>query len=723
MSRYLEYVRIGEYGAFRNRSVGPFTQGLNVVFGPNEAGKSTVASFIGGVLFGWDESSKPRNAYVSQSGSRSGSLVFADSGQDPDLVIARGLEEDGAPGDMRAFGDIDAATYRTLFSLSSDELRSLRETSDVAARLLSAGSGTGSSPEAAFVEVEQRIAALTTRDKGAEGSIVDLERRMEEKREEVRKAREANDLLKLQDREHAELAQSRAKAQVRLAEFNDEVESLKTVRSRIDALDRQLDIRKTEYSSIMDERIESIQKLDDDSGVDDRLVSLDVATDRSVRDKLDELADEQAKAMRGVDIAKENSAASTAAYDALLEMSEDPANRTRTASARTPLIAASIIPPIIFVLLGVVVFLHGRDIYSLSFMSLGIGLVVLAFLLVAGAAAVLLRPNRPYEEAESRRKDAQWVMLQDKKKLESSLAAKSAIEETIREYFADHALDAANGSIRQARALLDDARVVRANRTAADQRISSLDMRLAQEEDAMESLEVERRILLSDAGLLADAPLAQIDARINAAQESRDAQAQACEEMNYRFGELTQLLDQACGDTAFDRLKFEYHEIACQLCEAKDELVVLLLAKRMLEQAMSAWESRNRPEVYDMASRLFSQATEGAWSRIAMTPEGRLVAIAPDGGLFDVDRLSLGTCQQLFLSLRIAMLTLADSVGRVVPVLADDILVHFDDSRRRAAARMLAELATKRQVVVFTCHRETVEALRQAVDDLNYIEL
>ena len=723
MSRYLKHVQIGEYGAFRNRSVGPFSQGLNVVFGPNEAGKSTVAAFIGGVLFGWDESSKSRNSYMSPSGARSGSLVFADSVQGADLVISRGPEEEGEQGDVRAFGDIDAATYRTLFSLSSDELRSLRETSDVTARLLSAGSGTNSSPAAAFVEIEQRIAGLTTRYEGADGSIVNLEQRLEEKREEVRKAREANDLLKLQDREHDELARSRAKAQVRLAELNDEVESLKTVRSRIDALDRQLDIRKAEYASIVDERVESVQKLGDDPGVDDRLVSLDVTSDRSVRDRLDELADEQAKVMRGVDIAKENSAASTAAYDALLEMSEDPANRTRAAATRTSLVAASIIPPILFVVLGVVVFLHGRDIYSLSFMSLGIGLVVLAFLLVAGAAAVLLRPNRANEEAESRRKDAQWVMLQDKKKLESSLAAKAALEETIREFFAEHALDAANGSIRQARALLDDARVARANRTAADQRISSLDMRLAQEEDAMEALEAERRALLGDMGLSSETSIAQMDARINAAQENRDAQAQACEEMNYRFGELTQLLDQARNDAAFDRLKFEYHEIACRLREAKEELVVLLLAKRMLEQAMSAWESRNRPEVYDMASRLFSQATDGAWSRIAMTPEGRLLAVAPDGGLLDVDRLSLGTCQQLFLSLRIAMLTLADSVGRAVPVLADDILVHFDDGRRRAAARMLAELAAKRQVVAFTCHRETVEALRQAVDDLNYIEL
>ena len=65
----------------------------------------------------------------------------------------------------------------------------------------------------------------------------------------------------------------------------------------------------------------------------------------------------------------------------------------------------------------------------------------------------------------------------------------------------------------------------------------------------------------------------------------------------------------------------------------------------------------------------------------------------------------------------------ADSVGRDIPVLADDILVHFDDARRRASARILGELSAKRQVVVFTCHRETVEALHQAVDDLNYIEL
>ena len=723
MSRYLEHIQIDAYGALRDRAIGPFAPGLNVVYGPNEAGKSTVASFVGDVLFGWGEPGVVRNDYAPRSGARSGALVFADSAQGRQTVVSRGRDEDAALDGSRVLSDIDEPTYRALFSLSSDELRALRETSDVTARLLATESGTGSSPAAAFVEIEQRIAGLTSRAETADGSIAQLASQMEEKREEVRKAREANDLLKLQDREHAELAKSRAMAQGRLSALNDEVEALKTVQARASSLDEQLDAHKAAYASVMDERIDSMRRLGDESGVDERLVAFDASSDRALRDKLDEFADEQAKAMRGVDIAKENSAASTAAYDALLEMREDSASDKRAASTSTALAVVSVVPSIAFALLGVMAFIHGRDIYSLSFMSLGIGLVVLALLFIVGAVALLLRPDRGKEEAENRRKDAQWVMLQDKKKLESSLAEKAALEETVRSYFADHGLEAANGSIRQARSLLDEAREVRASRVAADQRIASLDMRLAHEEEAMESLEAERRALLVSAGLHPESSLAQIEARVGAAASSRETHARALEEMNFRYGELAQLLDHARDDATFDRLKSEYYEISCRLREATDELVVLLLAKRMLEQAMSTWETRTRPEVYELASRLFALATDGAWDRIVAMPDGRLAAVSSRGERREVDRLSLGTCQQLFLALRVAMLMQADSVGRDIPVLADDILVHFDDARRRASARILGELSAKRQVVVFTCHRETVEALHQAVNDLNYIEL
>ena len=52
--RYLKSLHIGAFGAFSNRDIGPFSPGLNVVYGPNESGKTTMRKFIGGVLFGWD---------------------------------------------------------------------------------------------------------------------------------------------------------------------------------------------------------------------------------------------------------------------------------------------------------------------------------------------------------------------------------------------------------------------------------------------------------------------------------------------------------------------------------------------------------------------------------------------------------------------------------------------------------------------------------------------
>jgi uncharacterized protein YhaN len=37
----------------------------------------------------------------------------------------------------------------------------------------------------------------------------------------------------------------------------------------------------------------------------------------------------------------------------------------------------------------------------------------------------------------------------------------------------------------------------------------------------------------------------------------------------------------------------------------------------------------------------------------------------------------------------------------------DDILVNFDDERAARAARSIEELATRQQVMYFTCHPET----------------
>jgi len=730
MNRFLERIRIGQYGAFSDYDIGPFKPGLNVVYGPNEAGKSTIASFVGGVLFGWEEARGVRNTYRPQEGHRSGSLVFrnvaaegpADDGAQAS-VVSRGHNADGLLGDVGIVSDIDHATYRTMFYLTSEELRSLRNTSDVTARLLTAGAGTGSSPTSAFVEIEQRIAAYTSPADASPKSIQLLGNRLEEKREEVAAAAAQVELNKQEDRERAELAESRAAASARLEELNAELEALHGARARVESVDVRAAAKREELEALAAEKRSFEAAGEGAPQVDERLLDLDAPGDRFLRDKLDEFASEQAKIERSIDLAKENSAASTAAYDALLEVEEEPTSRARDLRNRSWQVVVSVLLPIAFIAGGIPVFVHGRQIQSLSFTALGIGMVVLAFFLAAAALVVLFRPNRSQEALGDRRKDAQWVMLQDRKKLDASLAEAEDLRGRVSAFLEENGLQGANGSIRQARALLDDARDARARLADAQQRTTSVDMRIAAARDALEALADERRETARAVELGEDASVQQLDALIRKQSEQRDAISRAYEDMNLRYGELGERLEHARQDRTFDRLKLEYQQLLCELRDRKHELVTLMLAKRMLEKSIVAWESRSQPEVYAQASKLLELITGGAWVRISMSAEGLLTAISATGEPRDVRHLSLGTCQQLYLSLRMAMLMHARDVGRAVPVIADDMLVHFDAERRGNAALALAQLADVRQVIVFTCHRETVDALRAACPDLNYLAL
>lgn len=71
---YLRRLHMAAFGRFFDASVGPFSAGLNVVYGENETGKTTLNAFIGGVLFGWEKAHGGRNVYRPKSAERSGTL-------------------------------------------------------------------------------------------------------------------------------------------------------------------------------------------------------------------------------------------------------------------------------------------------------------------------------------------------------------------------------------------------------------------------------------------------------------------------------------------------------------------------------------------------------------------------------------------------------------------------------------------------------------------------
>ena len=723
---YLQRIKIDSFGAFSNKVVGPFGPHLNVVFGQNEAGKTTLASFVGGVLFGWEEARGSRNTYKPINAERAGSLFFVEDegdGSQDERILSRVRNSDGLQGDASLVADIDKETFQTMFSLTSDELRTLRNTTDVTAKLLTAGSGTGASPAHALATVQERLAEYTSRAAGIEHSIANLTAQQSDLRARMAAAAEEAERFKRQDKEFRELEPQRNELLTRLDALNTDIETLAATRANIEKLDREIDSLTDQIASLHDEEDVLVTTYCAHTSGVSELAKLGTSDERALRDQIDSLAVDEAKCEHAVDLAQDNFATSKAAYEALLETADAQAQHERSRRQRGVQVALSIVLPLGFISAGLPLFIHGREITSLSFTAVGVGLIVFAIMLALAAMVMLFRPNKEEGAKEARKQDAQWVMLQDKKKLEACLESQEAFKVRARAQLDAAGLADANGSLRRSRTLLDEAKDARAENNLFQQRLQALISRRSALEESLASAKRQRRRLYERIDLRSERTIEAVDDALAQKSQQRMGLLETSEGLNRRYGELKQELSHAEHLHDFDELKLLYQQVRTRQDESAQEYARLLLARRMLESAIATWESKSQPEVYRQASRLLSLMTDGRWTKVSLTAEGRLQVTDAVKTTRDPVQLSLGTCQQLYLSLRIALLMTADNVGRAVPILADDILVNFDSTRRAGAARALAELARMRQVVLFTCHEEIVETMREADPTLNEVEL
>ena len=97
-----------------------------------------------------------------------------------------------------------------------------------------------------------------------------------------------------------------------------------------------------------------------------------------------------------------------------------------------------------------------------------------------------------------------------------------------------------------------------------------------------------------------------------------------------------------------------------------------------------------------------------------MTREGSIQVLNSHSQIVDVEQLSTGTAQQLYLCIRFGLADEFAQRGTLVPFIMDEVLVNFDPDRAQAVAETIAKVSTARQVLMFTCHPETVDMITQA---------
>lgn len=96
-----------------------------------------------------------------------------------------------------------------------------------------------------------------------------------------------------------------------------------------------------------------------------------------------------------------------------------------------------------------------------------------------------------------------------------------------------------------------------------------------------------------------------------------------------------------------------------------------------------------------------------------------MVVLASDNTQMQTSELSTGTLEQMLLAVRIGITKEFNERNIDLPVIIDDALVNFDPDRQLSTANGFADLAKTNQILVFTCHPETVEVFQKSYPDIN----
>ncbi len=721
---FLEHIKMTSFGKFANVIVGPFGPGMNVVFGPNEAGKTTLNELVKGVLFGWPAARGDANPYRPENAERTGSLFFKDSASGEVVELKRIKNSDELNPPAPLLTNIDRETYETMFSLTCDELLRLDRHSDITARLLTAGSGTSSSPAHALEEIEARIKALTSRSSQIPLAIGTLKAQQARLRQTVNEGRKGADALREEEQLLSSLRPRRDMMQETQETLNKEIEQLNQAAAHVSSLEGRIDSLEHDYEESF-----HVSTSASGTGVGDpdkeiaELVDLTQAEEYHLRDTLDEFDEHRAKLEHSVDKAREALSASQAEYEFHVEDGRLQQNYARARKQRWVQLGFAIVVPILMALVGLYIIDLARKTIGATYFIVGVVLVLVALLLAVVGIVISIRPTRTEEEWEDERSKKEWVMQQDSKTLEVCQRHAKDYAASITAYLENHGLAAALGSTRRARRLLDQAREYRSACDLAEQEKRAQALHRSSLKRDLDQARQKREEVFLSVGLDAGADIDEINQLIETKSAQRSKTVQMIGETERQIGEISERLAAARKNNSFDEAKFENETIETRLKDSYRELAVLLLAQRTLEEAIAQWERKSQPEVYRCASRLFSQMTGGAWQTVRMNSQGDIEVVDAIKTTRPPHLLSLGTRQQLYLSLRIALLMTAENVGRGLPLMCDDILVNFDDTRRIQAIEALLELAKKRQIILFTCHEDIAALIASADSSAKLIEL
>ncbi|MGI4757383.1 MAG: AAA family ATPase [Janthinobacterium lividum] len=239
--------------------------------------------------------------------------------------------------------------------------------------------------------------------------------------------------------------------------------------------------------------------------------------------------------------------------------------------------------------------------------------------------------------------------------------------------------------------------------------------------------DVKGRILSLGDGLPLAALLKEVDGKVP------DSMAMRSDELSHELDTLGKQIRDTADLAGVSRTNFQALDHGASASEAAadaemanaelDVQAEAYLLKRtetlLLRWAVERKRKQTQNPLLQRAGQLFSILTGNRYSSLSLSDEGSASMLlgnpADESRPVPVDKMSEGTIDQLFLALRVASMEQSVKGGSILPVLADDLFINFDDRRAEAGFRILGELAKSTQVLFFTHHQHLLDIARKSM--------
>ena len=168
-------------------------------------------------------------------------------------------------------------------------------------------------------------------------------------------------------------------------------------------------------------------------------------------------------------------------------------------------------------------------------------------------------------------------------------------------------------------------------------------------------------------------------------------------------------------------LKEEYELLVDELHELEEKNETINLTKDILNKAYIKMKNNITPRFTQNLSNNIKNISNNKYSKVGINDEKGLIIENEYGDYVPVERLSIGTIDQLYLSLRLSMID--DLSNEKMPILLDETFAYFDDARLEKVLNFLNENMCEHQIIIFTCTKREKEILDRFKINYNLVEM